>query len=149
MNNKNEGLNQMKEQLVNFETAKLAKEKGFDEETYAFYNSAKDLINPLQSHKGNEHVNHIILSKYNSSKAYDSLTRKDATIYAAPTQSLLKKWLRDVHNIIVFVNPYPTTYSWVMQYNNRKDKTVGDLYNSYETALEEGLIEGLKIINYE
>lgn len=139
----------MKEQLVNFEIAKLAKEKGFDEETYAFYNSANDLINPLQSHKGNEHVNHIILSKYNSSKAYDSLTRKDATIYAAPTQSLLQKWLRDVHNIIVFINPYPTTYACVVEYNKRGAKYGTDLYDTYEEALEKGLIFALKIIDYE
>lgn len=139
----------MEEQLVNFETAKMAREKGFDEETYAFYNSAKDLINPLQSHKGNEHVNHIILSKYNSSKAYDSLTRKDATIYAAPTQSSLQKWLREEHKIIVFVRPkmhlifeacVVTHDDWLIC-NSRE--------NNWEYILEEGLIEGLKIIDYE
>jgi len=35
----------MKEQLISFETAKLAKEKGFNEDVFNGYNSNKELSN--------------------------------------------------------------------------------------------------------
>ena len=139
----------MKEQLVSFKVAKLAKEKGFNEETYAFYDSTNTLINPLAAHKESNWTRHIILNKYNDGFVYNSTTGNKVNNYAAPTQSLLQKWLREKHNIVVFINPYPTTYAAVIQYNNREDKYATDLYDTYEIALEKGLEEALKLIDNE
>jgi hypothetical protein len=67
-----------------------------------------------------------------------------------PTQSLLQKWLREVHKIVVLVERlesqldesenkyYPVIW--------RGKDTVG-YFDNYEDALEIGLQEGLKLIN--
>ena len=66
------------EDYVSFETAKLLKEKGFDEECFAAYNGNGKL------YKFDEEVD-------------------DNTPYwsDAPTLQMAMKWLRDVHNIHV------------------------------------------------
>ena len=77
----------MEEQLISFETAKLAKEKGFDWICRVFYedwdnNELHEPISP--SDFNNEHVWEKTIS--------------------APTQSLLQKWLREVHDIKMCVS---------------------------------------------
>ena len=127
----------MEEQLISFETAKLAKEKGFD------------FIYIID----NELTNHSLI-----------------------TQSLLQKWLREKHQIIVdvsldFFNSYtkesikysPTFYTysnnkkrfWIYtDYINSDECTkkmqeempIFQNYSTYEKALEIGLQEALKLI---
>ena len=72
----------MEEEKVNFDTAKLAKEKGFDWNTGKSYMSNGILFEHEIVHHAGEHFPF------------------------APTQSLLQKWLREVHNIIVTSKPY-------------------------------------------
>ncbi|WP_394749599.1 hypothetical protein [Spongiimicrobium salis] len=67
----------MKEQLISFETAKLAKEKGFNEVVIDNYGPMESILWKGQ-HK-------------NSELRYLE--------YSAPTQSSLQKWLRDKHGI--------------------------------------------------
>lgn len=67
----------MREQLILIETARLAKEKGFGWETFRYYEDDGHLSNFW----GNNNYNRI----------------PDA--FSAPTQSLLQKWLREVHKI--------------------------------------------------
>ena len=100
----------MEEQLISFETAKSAKEKGWEGDF-------------VESHK--------ILT----------------------TQSLLQKWLREVHNIqvtIEFWNASSHNHKWKIQFHDEKvkiNKTIfGDYCESYEDALEQGLQEALKQI---
>jgi len=69
----------MKEQLISFKTAKLAKEKGFNEPCSMWYEG--HTLSPSEK------------PGYNS---------EDPTEYAAPTQSLLQKWLREKHNIDIY-----------------------------------------------
>ena len=78
----------MKEQLISFDTAKLAKEKGFDWTGKQGW-----------SLKGN-------LEGYNK------------TNYPAPTQALLQKWLRENHNIDINVNKDSNEMYHCMVYNN-------------------------------
>ena len=78
----------MKEELITFDTAKLAKEKGFnDTETYVSY--------------------HYCISSKEAVLDGDRLFKE---IYIpAPTQSLLQKWLReyDIHlSITIGINGY-------------------------------------------
>lgn len=70
------------EQYVEFETAKLLKEKGFDVRCRKGYWSDKQLcLQPCSN-------------------------SADAPVYACPTQSLAMRWLREVHNIYLQFNPY-------------------------------------------
>lgn len=65
-----------------------------------------------------------------------------------PTQSLLQKWLREVHNLYVAV-PYIWAYK-IFNIQKDNDEDLGNSiisYASYEEALEAGLIEALKLIS--
>lgn len=153
--------------IIQFETAKLAKEKGFDLKTLYHYGetrsaSGTELINPFgQLGQG------YILKNYNSSNwNYEK--------YSAPIQSKLQTWLRDEYNIIVepklktgrkektplfYCSIYTKTYG-----NNQwgifktlsstgLDETGEEIHktivDSFEGILEVGLIEALKLIDNE
>ena len=66
----------IKEDFVSFETAKLLKEKGFDEKLKHYYDTDGILV---LCHRG----------QYFSNKS---------NAFIAPTQSMAMKWLREVHN---------------------------------------------------
>ena len=71
----------MEESLIKFETAKLAKEKGFDVFRHMTNNGVYDK-------KGVVGYVHVYDSRYH---------------ILAPTQSLLQKWLRERHKIDIFI----------------------------------------------
>jgi hypothetical protein len=148
----------MKEQLITFETAKLAKEKGFDERVPYGYLDLED--------------GHKKLGEIRLLPVFDNIMKNSETnnFFTAPTQSLLLKWLREVHEIHIDITPT------IIEYNNSKDsigythkivkleiylkngKTYGlsskekgiitnNTYSDiYEEALEVGLQEALKLI---
>ena len=97
----------MEDTLITFETAKLAKEKGWDGDF-------------VESHK--------ILT----------------------TQSLLAKWLREKHNIIIIVDYEGIDGYYYKFYSYKGMKKFYDAsntnYKTYEEALEIGLQEALKLI---
>lgn len=126
----------MKEQLISFETAKLAKNKGFNIPVANCYNENGE-IGDLEYHN--------FLLNFNSSS---QIAGSNTNLYSAPTQSLLQKWLREVYKEDIFViqsehKYYPinngvgldmetftlllTQYDWVR-------------FNAYEEALEHGLL---------
>lgn len=70
----------MREELVSFETAKLAKEKGFNESCNFYYQRG---VISTDGH----------FSRYNKGVDY---------ICSAPTQSLLQRWLREVKGYYVY-----------------------------------------------
>ena len=161
----------MQEQLISLKTAKLAKEKQFQEYTSYFYTKENGLCSIDTDGE--------ILNIYN-----DDLTFKDSIwdcngdfwyneiedeegIYAqtyepikypAPTQSLLQKWLRDREENIVIVIPmrdfhrnYNGWYYETFTQLTKKDKPVLMIssdknFDTYEEALENGLQEALKLI---
>lgn len=119
----------MEEQLISFETAKLAKDKRFYTNTTGVY------------------------------EWQDSCE--------IVPQSLLQRWLRDMHQIEIYVRPsFQTLSKYVVVYMKwRKDRKFREQYfivplndklepgsthknfNTYEEALEKGLQEALKLIN--
>lgn len=119
----------MKEQLISFKTAKLAKEKGF-EEFCAYYYNIK--TKTLKIHMYDDNPNVISLQT----------SKNAALIISAPTQSLLQKWLRVKHNIHSdsFFNGNNFTYA----INCHKDWKSG--FKTYEQALGKGLQAALKLI---
>jgi hypothetical protein len=160
----------MKEQLINFEAAKLAKEKGFDIDALHFY---------VKHHKckvfGIDEHGRYYPSTNTPKKLYT--IGQDAVlgienVYFAPTQSLLQKWLREMNSPIVLevnfgcIDDSESAYTWnIREYvdegvegTRKKDESDfwknydsfthcgGDWYSTYEKALEEGLQKALKLI---
>lgn len=123
----------MEDTLITFTTAKLAKEKGFSINTTEYWEYQA---------LGPERYKFITEDTPGATWVNDDLKNR----ICISTQSLLQKWLRDNHNIIVFVNPYPSFYGVVIEYNNRNSKySIHDLA-SWELALEKGLQTALKLI---
>lgn len=135
----------MKEELISFETAKLAKEKGFNEECYHVYNIF-DNGNILDS--AYDMTGYLLFSeedlKYANDNGYNC-------IYA-PTQSLLQKWLREVHKIHISVEmgllySVDVVYEVIVKREaNVEVEFINDEYKTYEEALEVGLQEALNLI---
>ena len=125
----------MEDTRITFETAKLAKEKGFPQEP-------NRLKIPYYNYKG-EFKGDVKdwLRKY--LKGEDT---SDVESVSAPTQSLLAKWLREEHNIhlIAYKNINIDGYDWC--YITTDGITNINSYKTYEEAYEIGLQEALKLI---
>lgn len=139
----------MKETIIEFETAVLAKEKGF----YWFQPQSKSGYYALRT----------------GSYFYFGRQGKlnNDTCCSAPTQSLLQKWLREKHAIsinpipnyktkwnqyhigIVFKNSKGEVDSIILKEMTKQNYEVNKLFDSYEQALEAGLQEALKLIKTE
>ena len=132
----------MKDEVVGFETAKLAKEKGFDAIVSCGYTDEGLEYRPSYWDIDCD-VNEIVLKN-------DSLD-KDTAKYLAPTQSLLQRWLREVHSIDCWIAPFigedEECYSGII-FKNKQDAFIDeDVFgNSYEESLEKLLQEALKLI---
>ena len=74
----------IQEDYVSFKTAKLLKEKGFDEGCHSFYDYAQRL----------QYIDTVI---------YDSELSEEDNECVAPTLQMACKWLREVHNLSVEV----------------------------------------------
>ena len=129
----------MQEQLISFETAKLAKEKGFDipqNKMYSFGSEMFSSILEIKFHDGNKHECSIEPYNWNGKIGVTS-----TKYYSAPTQSLLQKWLREVHKKDVYCWPCESQID-----DSNTTWTSGKSVGTYEEALEVGLINALKSI---
>ena len=119
----------MKEQLISFETAKLAKEKGFDIEVNQYFKEA--FPENLMNHNVNCNFNKYI-----------------ELCCSAPTQSLLQKWLREIFGYEVLLD-IDLNLDYFVCIKHR-DKGLlfesKNTFKTYEEALEKGLQESLKLI---
>ena len=134
----------MQEQVVTFETAKLAKEKGFDWEVF---NSIATTILWKTEQKQFSRS----LTKFNFN---DFGKGSGVVFYSQPTQSFLQKWLREVYNLYVESNPNASGYGWFIDKTNGthikgcefEGPNDGGRWDKYEDALEVGLQEALQLI---
>ena len=122
----------MTEQLILKETAVLAKEKGFDEETYDYFNQNGECETSLEKEYFNKGIH----------------TFENIITISCPTQSLLQKWLREKHNIDILILGTSGFYYIGI---HKKDfhnlpKYFYPNFKSYENTLEFGLQEALKLI---
>ena len=137
----------LKEKLISFETAILAKEKGFKNACDGFVNKDNEYIfMPDLLYPNNSEFSH------NSEEDPEVVEWKELmkTLVLAPTQSLLQKWLREVHEISIKIDDYYTNSRVRFDYNvcelgSQEDNPVG-IFETYEEALEIGLQEALKQI---
>lgn len=114
----------MKEQRISLDTAKLAREKGFN-------------IHCIEGYT------------IEGGETLDIGTEAFTCKYYAPTQSLLQKWLREEHKIDVEARPVryagDKETSYYQSYINGCVISMKK-YNTYEEALEVSLFEALKLI---
>ena len=124
----------MTEELVTLETAKMLKEKGFNE-------YCKDIIK--------EDNNRIMQSVFRTNKNLPKLC------YSRPTQSIAQKWLRDIQNIHICIYNCACGYGYEISKADNGTHIVSSAYkgtndggkwDTYEEALEAGIQEALKLI---
>ena len=148
----------MKEPLITLATAKLAKEVGFDGEVkqcYVEYLKTHKSDNPsFRTKKGDVEMEHIYFVNNDHSDLYN----ENYTCYAAPTQSLLQKWLREKHNIFIQItHHYGDTHKGedaglafhyeIYKLGDSSSEFLDSFYTlTYEEAIEDGLQESLKQI---
>jgi hypothetical protein len=119
--------------LISEETAVLAKEKGFNIDTYRKFFECTD--GSFEEANRNDFIHDHVVEVYNR-----------------PTQSLLQKVLKDDKGIFVYVTPILNKHSetsfkftvYEMAEAFRGDIGISDI--SYEDALEKGLQQALKSI---
>ncbi len=104
------------EDYVSFETAKLLKEKGFDEDIDLWYDENGDMF---------------FQHKYEIK--YDWRVRQGLKIYQRPTIQMAMKWLREVRNISIVIEPH--AYDYINEKNSSYvfSTWLGDNY--YENPL--------------
>ena len=147
----------MKEQIVSFKVAKMAKEKGFNELCSKYYCHKYGKSEYFRKEHGK-------LKEFETKDEYGDKIgvyfRKKSTgqphIIIAPTQSLLQKWLRDKHKLYVTIDCCvygdPERYAAYLSGYGKKGLFANPIvdgftiYDNYEKALEEGLEEALKLI---
>ena len=137
----------MEDTRITFETAKLAKEKGFKEKVIYYYHLHDDLEDPILINEVN-----ILLKNYKTPyevrRDWNTISTELGYVenFSAPTQSLLSKWLREKHNIhlIAYKNINIDGYDWC--YITTDGITNINSYKTYEEAYEIGLQEALKLI---
>ena len=141
----------IQEQLIDFNTAVLAKEKGFNIPLSTWYDEKGILIDEN--------------SDYHMSYMYDNgglpYSINTLNIFIAPTQSVLQKWLREIHNCIIEITFYgynitsvkDIKYEIEIDYYGKDFNLTGDSsdysssdYDTYEEALEVGLFQALLLL---
>ena len=129
----------MQEELTSLKTAKKAKEKGFNLKVRSMF--LEDKLYEDTNTKGN----------YNDVKWVRTWRNSpvDDTI-SAPTQSLLQRWLREVHKINIVIQYWTglKPHKPVLHYRTTVNENFfGEHYVTYEEALEEALFEALNLVN--
>ena len=140
----------MKEELIKFETAKLATEVGFDIETLHFYTKPNSKMFGIDEHGMYYPIKNWPKKLY---KSGEEAVLNIKNIYFAPTQSLIQKWLREIHGIqiVVWWRDKEDKFYYEIGYSkgNVRQVQTGNrdlLFNSYEEALEEAIVYSLNFI---
>lgn len=156
----------MTEQLITFRTARLAKAKGFDVYTNHFFinNKLIDISDLEDVYSNNWNKPKWVFDKDgHECFGCESDNKKWFDVYSAPTQTLVQKWLREVHKININVvcvtfareedvipNQQPMYSGSIVLADGRKYKLSYGYWNvlspSYEGVLEEALFDSLTLI---
>lgn len=143
------------EDFVSFETAKLLKEKGFDEPTNRYYNAQYGMTRT---------VSDTFMTYWNDEDHMKALMMEGAL--AIPTHQMAMKWLREVHKLLISVDASPiygkvkdekgrntcsllywhymASGEWVNEKYNPNQKAFVVSAKSYEDAVEVACIYALK-----
>jgi len=139
----------MEEQLISFKTAKLAKEKGFNELTDLIYLHHPNTYRGIKGTDSWKLAYDLVEFKYRNK--YNGHSYNEDEQYSAPTQSLLQQWLREKYHLDVYVASnglycyFPMIQLLEIDGTQMKSPKV-KIYKKWEDALETGLQEALKLI---
>ena len=123
------------EDYCSYEVAKLLKEKGFLKEEDLRMTQNLSFYDNIGLH-------------HNLNKWYDSLIQDKIDFIVAPTHQMAMKWLREVHNIFIVIEPHMYDYineknsSYVTslwQGDNYYENITSKDYPAYEEAVEAAL----------
>ena len=125
----------MNEDYVSLEVAKLLKEKGFDWLVNHYYNKFGNFNNT-----------------YGTWENYSDLVGE--LMISAPTLYIARKWLRETKDIHIMIDVCASGYYTVLWKTNGtfiktlvdKGPNDGGVWDSYEYALNTGILEALKLI---
>lgn len=78
----------IKEDYVSYEVAKLLKEKGFDWDCEHYYKLNGEIVRTFHTN-GSYHINSSVLYEHQC---------------LAPTQAMAMKWLREKHNLFIWIS---------------------------------------------
>lgn len=128
------------EDYVSFETAKLLKEKGFDEYNPLWYDLNKSSEGPF-------------FYKEIGWYGHNSYDYNGKSIISAPTQQMVMRWLREVHKILIVIDyafNIKTGLFFKLKYPCTSDeyylKNSKGGYKTYEEAVEAAIKCCLNII---
>lgn len=130
---------------ITIRTAKLAREKGFNLYSPAFYGCD-------EPHGGGPPNSFMQKTWYRPEDVDREETQEGTMCYEAPTQNMLKTWLRRKFHLNVHVACNSiTTYFPMIELlevggTQLKGPAYDKNYKEYEDALEVGLFEALKLI---
>ena len=132
----------MEDTLIEYKTAILAKEKGFTWKCKNYFDT--------------EISSNRINTWYDKEGFKNTLSKNSNKFCTRPSQSLLCKWLRDVHNIHFNVDcsHYEGLHWEVGEIFDFKDQVIlkqpfKERFDTFEEAMEFGLFNALKLINNE
>ena len=115
------------EDYVSFETAKLLKEKGFDEPTVFRYGDYPDNNDLLFAPSG------MAIVKNSETQPY---------FYSAPTLQMAMKWLREVHNIAIETEWEHLWYAYIKPMTSKPSEE--DYYQCESSKYEEACEAAIK-----
>lgn len=125
----------IEEDYVNFETAKLLKEKGFDSDEVGclggFYSERCYAYGHGIKTQSGQEVGIVYDDLRNCDLDYDE--------YLRPTQAMAMKWLREVHKIFIEPKMSKNTFLWGYRVSISNGSTVcfhTNIFNEYEEACE-------------
>lgn len=133
----------IQEEYITLETAKLAKEKGFNELVDTLYKDGIFKFNTSHT-----------LSKFPQSISNNGLSDK---CFSAPTKYILERWLRERHNVNIAVYPTMSYYRNVettkyafTRFHKAVAKFHSDItYETHDEAFEAALQNALNYIEKE
>lgn len=140
------------DEIVTYEVAKLAKEKGFPQDVDRWVADLHSATNSnYYNHKGELNGDCIEIIKC---KIQKEEIPKEFELVAAPTQSLLQRWLREEKNIHIEIVATASGYLWIADKTNGTSITDSDVldrgtneggcWDEYEQALEDAELYVLK-----
>lgn len=130
----------MKEQLIGFKTAKLAKEKGFDLQSLDCYNERGYLYSNGWCEKVDDH--------FEETFSNTELDRVFLSYYTAPTQSLIQRFIRENRGVHIEIHRNASGYYWSMcksdggtdlGWSDHTGPNLGGVWDKFEDALENAL----------
>ena len=134
----------MKHLFVPYDIALMAKEKGFNEQTLAYWNDGEFYLNGSSPNKRDSDLKRLNETGF-SIKKYDPSIPYKELFFTAPLYQQLLDWLREKHDIYLWIEKNQTNYCGKI----KSDITIffDESFNeSYYHAFDAILIHAFKLI---